>query len=209
MPLSHPIAAYDDCDAAARARVIVAGRSRCNWMTDANANHSIDELFSAQGVKVESWTLTNANSTPALVPRQSLTLALNADGTGSFKGIAAANVSAVNVVRDVTEVTEAIVWQRHPQNPNVILISWPDNAAKQTLPGHFSITGFSVSPSTGAAPNVRKLAIILQDGVFFAGQYYGVGFSDNVRHLNKAGVENGIGLLQYEVSRLYNEGGFQ
>lgn len=209
IPLQHPLAAYQDCEAAGRVSVNLLGHETCNWMGDAGTSHTLDELFSDAGVLIDSWTLTNANSTPASVPRQPLTLKLSGDGTGTLSGIATSNVTALSIVRDVTPITETIVWQRHPQNASIILVGWPHNAADQALPGHFSITGFSVPAPTDAAPHGRKLAITVQDGVFLIGQYLPAGNSVSYRYFNRAGLTLAIDLLANEIDRLFNEAGFR
>lgn len=208
-PLQHPIAAYQDCDAANRAVVTVAGKTTCNWMGDAGTQHTLDELFNEQGVTVDSWTLTDSSSIPAGVPRQPLTLKLNPDGSGIISGIAASNVSETNIVRDVTPAIESVQWERHPSNNAIILVQWIDNAKNQVLPGHFSTSGFSITPSTDASPHGRRLAITVQDGVFLIGQYLPAGNSVSYRNMNKPGLTQAVDLLDYVIGRLYHEAGFQ
>ncbi len=125
--------------------------------------------------------------------------------------------------------TEAIRWEISAENPSMVLISWPfrdvndprvktNTAANGTastaapvLPaGHLTATftgnTFSATPPTHTAPNLRKVAILLQDGAFVTGQYYGKGFVFNERRFTLPAMDEGIKAMNYVFGKLHAAG---
>ncbi|MDW5415626.1 hypothetical protein R6242_03455 [Iodobacter sp. CM08] len=199
-PLAHPL--INDCTAANRQSLNIAGQSTCNAL----AMNSQADLFKAEGVQIESWAKLDASGAP-----RKLKLQLKADGSATLVGIAATTVASY-ATADITEISEELSWKKSPANPNVILLQWPPLVAGQpnrALPGHFAAADFSLNPATAAAPNFRNLAILVQDGALITGQYYGAGFTVSERYLNKRALETGIPALQYVVDKLYSVAGYR
>lgn len=173
-------------------------------------------------------TLTAGSEAQLGLPQQ-LTLKLvrigsETTGTGTLTSPYGAWSNASN-----QPVTEVIQWQIAAENPNLVLISWPfrdsgdprvfNNQAADGTPaasapvlpgGHFAATWngntFSAAPSTRTAPNYRKLALLLVDGHFITGQYYGRGYTYSERYFTMPAMEEGIDALNYIFSRLYLAG---
>jgi hypothetical protein len=222
------------------AKVTVLGTAHCNWAVDANAGHTLADLFASGGVTINSWSKVYGSTTLGTTVRtagdssnvglpQQLTLKLTrtgseTSGTGTLTSPYGAWTST-----SYTSTTETIQWAISPETPNMVLVSWPfrdagDPRVKSTqasdgstspaapvLPaGQFSAvyTGntFSAAPSTRTAPNYRKLAIVLQDGVFVTGQYYGKGYVGNERRFTLPAMEQGIAVMNYVFAKLYAAG---
>ncbi len=128
-----------------------------------------------------------------------------------------------------TPTVETVNWQISSENPNMVLISYPfrdvndprvktntasdgsPSALAPVLPaGHFTAVyngnTFSVVPPTHTAPNLRKLAIVLQDGAFVTGQFYGNGFTYNERYFTIPAMARGIAVLNAVFAKLYAAG---
>lgn len=128
-----------------------------------------------------------------------------------------------------SDVTETVQWELSSENPNLVLISWPfrdvndprvktgaasDGSTAVSAPvlagGHFGTqwngNAFSPTPSTHTAPNYRKLAILLQDGVFLSGQYYGTGYTYSERYFTTPALSQGIEGMNYVFGKLYGAG---
>jgi hypothetical protein len=128
-----------------------------------------------------------------------------------------------------SETTEAIHWEISVENPAMVLISWPfrdvndprvpsntasNGAAAISAPvlpgGHFTASwngnNFSAAPTTHTSPNYRKLAIVLQDGVFVTGQYYGKGYTYNERYFTTPAMIEGMAAMNYVFGKLYAAG---
>ena len=128
-----------------------------------------------------------------------------------------------------TPTTEAIEWEIDAKNPNMMLIRWPfrdandprvksnfksdgttASPANPVLTAQFSAiwngNTFSLTPSNHTAPNYRRLAIALQDGVFVTGQYYGTGYNYNERYFTQPAMERGITALNYILDKLFKAG---
>jgi hypothetical protein len=173
-------------------------------------------------------TVKTAGSTAQVGLPQQLRLTLNrtgseTSGTGTLYSEYGAWTAGSN-----TATTENITWAIDPINPKMVLISWPfrdvndprvktnttsAGAAAPSAPvltAHFSATfngnTYSLTPSTHTAPNYRKLAIVLQDGVFVVGQYYGPGYTYNERYFTSSAMEKGLSVLNYVFGKLYNAG---
>lgn len=128
-----------------------------------------------------------------------------------------------------TATVETVQWRISAENPNMVLIAWPFRdindprvktntasdgtaaVAASVLPaGHFSATWngntFSAAPATHTAPNYRQLALLLQDGVFVSGQYYGNGYTYNERYFTEPAMADGIQVINYVLRKLYSAG---
>lgn len=231
-------------DSAPIARVTTQGQSHCNWAVDANAGHSMADLFSAQGVVLPSWTkvygptsFTTAGVTTVRVAGmageaglpQRLTLKLVRTGNELQGSGTLTSPFGAWTATSFTATTEAISWRIDPQQPNMVLLSWPfrdvndprvktntaaNGAAAVPAPllpgGHFTAVfngnNFSVAPATLTAPNYRALAVVLQDGVFMTGQYYGAGYTYSERYFTLPAMERGITALNYVFGKLYQIG---
>jgi hypothetical protein len=183
----------------------------------------------ANGVTTSVTTNLTAGTEAQLGLPQQLNLKLTRSGsetrgTGTLTSLFGAWTAASN-----QPVTEAIQWEISSENPNLLLISWPFRdagdprvfnnqaadgtpaAAAPVLPGgHFTASwngnNFSAAPSTRTAPNYRKLAIVLIDGHFVTGQYYGKGYTYSERYFTMPAMEQGIEALNYIFNRLYQAG---
>jgi len=181
--------------------------------------------FTISGV---ATTLTAGTEEQAGLPQQ-LTLKLVREGdatsgTGTLFSPYGAWTAASNQA-----VTETVTWEISRENPNMVLISWPFRdindprvptntasngtaaAAASVLPGgHFSATWngntFSAAPSTHTAPNARKLAILLVDGHFVTGQYYGAGYTYTERYFTTPAMADAMEGMNYVFSKLYQAG---
>ena len=124
---------------------------------------------------------------------------------------------------------ETVQWQISAENPNMVLIAWPfrdvndprvktntasDGSAAVAAPvlpaGHFVVkwngNDFDLRPSNHTGPNYRKLAVLLQDGVFLTGQYYGNGYTYSERYFTERAMADGIPALNYVLGKLYSAG---
>jgi hypothetical protein len=215
-PLAHPL--ITDCAAANRPLVTVAGEKNCNWVIDANNTHTVQDLLKSEGFALDSWVKLDANGVP-----RSLKVMLNADGTGTMSGIAATTVTvaatgstpaSVYATADVTPLTEDLIWTTDPKNPNLVLISFKPLVIGQPnrgLVGHFATGDFSVTPSSTTSPtiNLRKIALLVQDGAIISGQYYGAGTVVSKRYLNKSAVEVGMSAINSVINRIYHQTDFK
>ena len=231
--------------------VSVMGRAACNWAGSPRNGHSLAELFSAEGVQLNSGTkyygvssynasasapcaATGATSGACVLPaptaadqglpvRLTLKLQRASAGATSGTGTLGSDVGAWSTASN-TARTETIAWEISSANPNLVLISYPfrnagdprSNTATTSTPSvaagteaapvltaHFAS---SIAPSTYTAPNARRFALLLQDGVFLTGYHYGAGFTEAERYLNKRGIELGIGALQGVIGGLHAAG---
>lgn len=253
IPLSTTCGSGTDAAGAAISlpTVSVLGRAACNWAGSPRNGHTLAELFSAEGVQINSGTryygvssytasasapcaATGATSGACVLPAPTaadqglpvrLTLRLQrtaanaTSGTGTLSSDSGAWSTASNTAK-----TETIAWEISSANPNLVLISYPfrnaghprsntatvstatvaaGTEAAPVLTAHF--TG-SIAPNTHTAPNPRKFALLLQDGVFLTGYHYGAGFTEAERYLNKRGIELGIGALQSVIGGLHAAG---
>ncbi len=128
-----------------------------------------------------------------------------------------------------TPIEEKIQWEISPEYPNVVLISWPfrdvgdprvkANTTAQGKPSpnapvlptaHFSANynsnTFSLAPPTHTTPNLRKLAIVLQDGHFLTGQYYGPGHTYSERRFTEPALDQGVQALRYVLEQIHRSG---
>lgn len=231
-------------DAIPLAKVTTAGQSHCNWAVNAQAGHTLADLFVAGGVAINSWTKvygstsfttggvttvrTAGTAAQAGLPQQ-MVLTLNRSGSATSGTGTLTSPYGAWTATSYTATTEAVEWRISPENPNMVLLSWPFRdindprvktntasdgtaaVAASVLPaGHFTATWngntFSAAPATHTAPNYRKLAILLQDGVFVTGQYYGTGYTYNERYFTRPAMDDGIQGMNYILAKLYAAG---
>jgi len=174
-----------------------------------------------------STTVTAGSPAQAGLPMQ-LTLTLDrsgnaVSGTGTLSSPYGAWTSGSH-----TPTSETVQWQIDPQHPNVVLLSWPfldvndprvkPNArsdgsranAAPVLTAHFagswSDAAFSLAPATRTSVNYNRLAIVLQDGVFMTGQYYGAGYTYSERYMPSTQLDRGRAAIGYIYGRLYGAG---
>jgi hypothetical protein len=160
---------------------------------------------------------------------QQMVLKLNRSGSATSGTGTLTSPFGAWTAASYTSTTEAVEWTISPENPNMVLVSWPfrdindprvktntaadgtASVAASLLPaGHFTATwngnAFSAAPATHTAPNYRKLAVVLQDGVFITGQYYGNGYTYNERYFTRPAMDDGIQGLNYILGKLYAAG---
>jgi hypothetical protein len=226
------------------AKVTVLGKEHCNWAVDAQANHTLNDLFATSGVTLNSWTQVygeksfttggvttkrSAGTAEQIGLPQQLTLNLVRNGTETSGIGTLSSPYGAWTTTSYTPTVETITWQISPENPNMVLIAWPFRdvndprvltstasngsaaVAAPVLPaGHFTAVfngnTFSAAPSTHTAPNYRKLAIALQEGVFVTGQYYGKNHTFSERYFTTPALEKGMTVLGYVFNKLYNAG---
>jgi len=128
-----------------------------------------------------------------------------------------------------TEVIETIAWKIDAENPSMVQIWWPfrdandprvgnntasDGSAAMAAPvlpaSHFTAVwngnNFSAAPTSHTSVNYRKLAIVLQDGVFITGQYYGAGYTYSERYFTTPALLEGMNVMNYVFGKLYAAG---
>ena len=239
-----PVPAVCGSDSAPLAKVTVLGKQHCNWAVDANANHTLTDLFVAGGVAINSWskfygstsfttggvtTVRTAGTAAQTSLPQQLKLTLNRSGTETSGTGTLYSEFGAWTATSFTPITEAIEWEIDAKNPNMVLLRWPfrdvndprvksnlksdgvtPSSANPLLTAHFSAiwngNTFSLTPSNHTAPNYRRLALVLQDGVFVTGQYYGPGYTYNERYFTQPAMERGITSLSYILDQLYKAG---
>lgn len=166
--------------------------------------------------------LPAANGDQGMPVRLKLKL-VRAGSETSGNGTLSSDIGAWSTTSNAV-ATEAIRWEISSANPGMVLISYPfrnagdprkntatvstggviaGTEAAPALSAHFAT---SIAPSTHASPNYRKLAIVLQDGVFVTGYQFGAGFTEAERHLNKRGIELGIAAIRDVISKVYAAG---
>jgi hypothetical protein len=200
------------------------------FATDGVALNSWTKVYGPTAFTTGTVTTTlTAGSAGQLGLPQQLTLKLTrlggeTSGTGTLVSPYGAWTATSN-----TAVTENIQWEIAADNPNMVLVSWPFRdagdprvpstqatngsaaIAAPILPaGHFTAdwngNTFSLTPTTRTAPNYRKLAIVLVDGVFVTGQYYGKDYTYSKRYFGIPAMARGIDVLNYVFNRLYQVG---
>lgn len=160
---------------------------------------------------------------------QQLTLNLHRDDNATSGTGTLSSPYGAWTANSYSAVTETVQWELSSDNPNLVLISWPfrdindprvktntasDGTASPSAPvltgGHFASVwngnNFSLTPNTHTAPNYRKLAILLQDGVFLSGQYYGTDYTYSERYFTTPALLQGIDGMNYVFDKLYNAG---
>lgn len=174
------------------------------------------------GATSGTCTLPAASGDQGLPVR--LKLVLNRTGSEtSGTGTLSSDVGAWSTTSN-TATTETIRWDISSANAGMVLVSYPfrnagdpraNTATVSTstvvagtevapvLTAHFAT---SIAPSTHTAPNYRKFAIALQDGVFVTGYQFGAGFAEAERHLNKRGIDLGIAALKNVIAQVYAAG---
>jgi hypothetical protein len=240
----NPVINAADTVTGAHPKVSTLGVSHCNWAVDAKAGHQLGDLFAADGVVIPSWTKyygtasfttggvttvrTAGTAEQAGLPQQ-LVLKLVRDGQATSGVGTLTSPHGAWTATSYASATENIRWRISPENPGMVLISWPfrdvndprvktntasDGSAAVSAPvlpaGHFTATWggntFSAAPSTHTAPNYREMAILLQDGVFVTGQYYGNGYTYSERYFTSPAMEAGMKAMTYVFGKLYAAG---
>jgi len=181
--------------------------------------------FTTSGV---TTTLVAGTAEQAGLPQQ-LTLKLVRNGSETSGSGTLTSPYGAWAADSYSETTEAIRWEISIENPAMVLISWPfrdandprvrntaasDGSAAVSAPvlpgGHFTASwngnNFSAAPTTHTSPNYRKLAIVLQDGVFVTGQYYGKGYTYNERYFTTPAMIEGMAVMNYVFGKLYAAG---
>jgi len=120
------------------ARIETNDISHCNWAVDSVGGHTLDDLFETDGVIIHSWNNVYGESEftvddAAIVAGtqqqeglpQELTLTLNRTGTATSGTGTIYSPYGGWTEASYTPITEAIVWEINPDNPNMVLIEFP------------------------------------------------------------------------------------
>ncbi|OGB28978.1 MAG: hypothetical protein A3F78_00500 [Burkholderiales bacterium RIFCSPLOWO2_12_FULL_61_40] len=185
----------------------------------------------ATGATTGTCTLPAASGDQGLPVRLKLVLTRTgseSSGTGTLSSeVGAWSTTSTAVKAGITSntaTTEAIRWEISSANAGLVLISYPfrnagdprkntatvstsdldaGTEAAPVLTAHFAT---SIAPSTHTAPNYRKFAIALQDGVFVTGYQMGAGYTEAERHLNKRGIDLSIAALKDVIAQVHAAG---